>query len=191
MSLTEDAAIRLTHGYWVEMALGHGPNSRMAKFEKRAAEDFINWVAMQVAQGYRVSLPGLGTIFHTFRKERVGAGGFRKYQPPQYILKIKPSVNLQKALKELAVKYPDPKELPGNRGNATILRQGRPPEKRSAEEIAKKQPDPNRHPKTGRPAPSPRPNTRIWRRDFLAASGTRTPRGKKGTADNGGSGDHK
>lgn len=71
---------------------------------KKYARAFIAWVYAKLAAGERVNLPGLGTIHATYRKERNGVGQFAAHQPATYVLKLKPSKNLQRKMKDLAAK---------------------------------------------------------------------------------------
>lgn len=77
--------------------------------------DFALWLMAQLSRGKRVSLSPAGTWGLTFRKARSGVGSFRVQQPDQYVVKFYPSPSLSKILKDLAVRFPNPADLPMNR----------------------------------------------------------------------------
>ena len=81
---------------------------------RKAVLDFGLWLFDTLSRGESAALQGVGAWTMTFRKGRSSVGKFKTFQPPQYVLKFKPSANLKVALKQLAVQYPDPATLPMN-----------------------------------------------------------------------------
>lgn len=126
---------RLTHNYWSEVVNGIDPKSAEATIRRNACRDYIEWCVMQLCNGRRVELHGLGTIWMTLRKGRDIPDHKRPgqiiHQQAQYVLKLSASPGLRQRMRDLAKLYPMAKDLPGNRGNS--LNYGRTREQRSGE----------------------------------------------------------
>lgn len=97
---------RNTHNDFSREVYGYAPKGPGNK-PKKIARAYIAWIFSKIAAGERVTLPGLGTIHATFRKERFGVGSFKAYQAAQFVLKISPSPGLKPHLIRLAKEKPD------------------------------------------------------------------------------------
>jgi nucleoid DNA-binding protein len=97
---------RNTHAQFSHEVYGYAPKGPGNK-PKKIIRAYIAWMFSKIANGERVSLPGLGTIHATFRKERFGVGSFKAYQAAQFVLKISPSPGLKPHLIRLAKEKPD------------------------------------------------------------------------------------
>ena len=97
---------RNTHSDFSREVYGYaskGPGNK----PKKIARAYIAWIFSKIANGERVSLPGLGTIHATFRAERTGIGNYKAFQKAQFVLKISPSPGIKPHLIRLAKEQPD------------------------------------------------------------------------------------
>jgi nucleoid DNA-binding protein len=95
-----------THSDFAHEVYGYAkksPGNKPAKI----ARAYIAWIFSKIANGERVALPGIGTIHATFRAGRQGVGEYKVFQPPQFVLKIKPSPGLKPHLVRLAEEKPN------------------------------------------------------------------------------------
>ena len=97
---------RNTHTDFSKEVYGYsakGPGNKPRKI----ARAYIAWIFSKIANGERVSLPGLGTIGATFRSERKSVGNYHAFQPAQFVLKLFPAPGIKPHLIRLAKEQPD------------------------------------------------------------------------------------
>jgi hypothetical protein len=97
---------RNTHNDFSREVYGYAPKGPGNK-PKKIARAYIAWIFSKIANGERVSLPGLGTIGATFRSERKSVGNYHAFQPAQFVLKLFPSPGVKPHLIRLAKEQPD------------------------------------------------------------------------------------